>query len=68
MKTAILTGASSGMGLEFARQLKDVFPEIECFLLLFLRRWEKRRRRRCRLNVVNGIIQKCDEFALDIRC
>ena len=34
MKTAILTGASSGMGLEFARQLKDVFPEIECLWLI----------------------------------
>jgi len=38
MKTAILTGASSGMGLEFARQLKDVFPEIECLWLIARRR------------------------------
>ena len=30
MKTAIITGASSGLGREFARQLTDIFPEIEC--------------------------------------
>ena len=29
MKTAILTGASSGLGIQFARQLKRVFPEVE---------------------------------------
>lgn len=38
MKTAILTGASSGMGVEFARQLKSVFPEIECLWLIARRR------------------------------
>ena len=26
MKTAIITGASSGLGREFARQLTDIFP------------------------------------------
>ena len=34
MKTAIITGASSGLGREFARQLADVFPEIECCWLI----------------------------------
>ena len=34
MKTAIITGASSGLGREFARQLSDVFPDIECCWLI----------------------------------
>ena len=34
MKTAIITGASSGLGREFARQLTEVFPEIECCWLI----------------------------------
>ena len=34
MKTAIITGASSGLGREFARQLTDVFPEIGCCWLI----------------------------------
>ena len=34
MKTAIITGASSGLGREFARQLADVFPEIGCCWLI----------------------------------
>lgn len=34
MKTAIITGASTGLGLEFVHQLKDHFPEIEaCWLI-----------------------------------
>ena len=31
MKTAIVTGASTGLGREFVRQLADVFPEVECY-------------------------------------
>ncbi|MEG1658361.1 MAG: SDR family NAD(P)-dependent oxidoreductase [Oscillibacter sp.] len=38
MKTAIVTGASSGLGREFVRQLADVFPEIECYWLIARRR------------------------------
>ena len=38
MKTAILTGASSGLGVEFARQLKDTFPEVEGIWLIARRR------------------------------
>ena len=34
MKTAIITGASSGLGRELARQIEDVFPDIECFWLI----------------------------------
>lgn len=34
MKTAIVTGASSGLGREFVRQIADVFPEIECYWLI----------------------------------
>ena len=38
MKTAIITGASSGLGREFVRQTADVFPEIECYWLIARRR------------------------------
>lgn len=38
MKTAIITGASSGLGREFVRQVADVFPEIECVWLIARRR------------------------------
>ena len=34
MKTAVITGASSGLGREFARQLTDAFPDIECCWLI----------------------------------
>lgn len=34
MKTAIITGASSGLGREFVRQVGDVFPEIEQYWLI----------------------------------
>lgn len=34
MKTAIVTGASSGLGREFVRQLADVFPEVESYWLI----------------------------------
>ena len=38
MKTAIITGASAGLGVEFFRQAGEVFPEIECFWLIARRR------------------------------
>lgn len=34
MKTAIITGASSGLGTEFVRQLKAQFPEIDSYWLI----------------------------------
>jgi hypothetical protein len=34
VKTAIVTGASTGLGREFVRQLADVFPEVECYWLI----------------------------------
>ena len=36
MRTAIITGASSGLGREFVRQLEDVFPDVECYWLIAL--------------------------------
>lgn len=38
MRTAIITGASSGLGREFVRQLEDVFPDVECYWLIARRR------------------------------
>ena len=34
MKTAIITGASSGLGRELARQIEDVFPDIAGYWLI----------------------------------
>ena len=34
MKTAIITGASAGLGLEFVRQLEENFPDIDCVWLI----------------------------------
>ena len=34
MKTAIITGASAGLGTDFALQLHDVFPEIDHVVLI----------------------------------
>lgn len=34
MKTAVITGASAGLGQEFARQIQSVFPEIQEYWLI----------------------------------
>lgn len=34
MKTAIITGASAGLGMEFVCQIHDVFPEIESYWII----------------------------------
>lgn len=34
MRTAIITGASSGLGRELAHQIARTFPEVECFWLI----------------------------------
>jgi len=34
MKTAVITGASAGLGTEFVRQLADVYPEVECYWMI----------------------------------
>jgi len=34
MKTAVITGASAGLGLEFVRQLEEHFPQVECVWLV----------------------------------
>ena len=38
MRTAIITGASSGLGMEFARQVLREFPETECVWLIARRK------------------------------
>lgn len=38
MKTAVITGASSGLGREFVLQAAKAFPEIQCFWLISRRR------------------------------
>ena len=34
MRTAVITGASSGLGRELVRQIAREFPEVECFWLI----------------------------------
>lgn len=60
MKTAIITGASSGLGREMALRIKKIYPEIECCWLVA--------RREERLKGLAAEMQglKCETLALDI--
>ena len=60
MKTAIITGASAGLGLEYVRQLEEHFPDIECVWLI-ARGQEKLRDAAALLNRAEGKV-----LALDI--
>ncbi len=60
MKTAIISGASSGLGREMALQIKKIYPDIECCWLI-----ARRRERLERLAAeMQGI--KCEIMAVDI--
>ena len=68
MKTAIITGASAGMGQEFARHALTVFPEIECYWLI-ARRAEKLHELAGQLpgkTVVCLPLDLCDEGSFDV--
>jgi len=58
MRTAIITGASTGVGLEFCKQIKDVFPEITEYWVI------ARRMDRLQAISVPGVIVK--PLALDL--
>lgn len=59
MKTAIITGASTGLGLEFVRQLCDNYPEIESL-------WVVARRRGRLEAAVSGLADRLDINILPI--
>lgn len=61
MRVAIITGASSGLGVQFARQLRRYFPEIEQVWLVA--------RRRERLEALADSLQglDCQVLPLDLR-
>ena len=68
MKTAIITGASAGMGQEFARHALTVFPEIESYWLI-ARRAEKLHELAGQLpgkTVVCLPLDLCDEGSFDV--
>ena len=60
MKTAIITGASTGLGLEFVRRLEDTFPEVERVWLIA--------RNQTRLEEAASLLQKAEPviFPLDL--
>lgn len=65
MKTAIITGASSGLGQEFVRQLADVYPEVESYWLI-ARRTDRLERLAAALpekNVVCLTMDLCDPMS-----
>ena len=58
MKTAIITGASTGVGLEFVKQIRDFFPEITAYWVI------ARRMDRLQAVAVPGVTVK--PLALDL--
>ena len=68
MKTAIITGASAGMGQEFARHALTIFPEIECFWLIARRegRLEELAAKLEGKKVVCMALDLCDETSFDV--
>ena len=59
MKTAIITGASAGLGLEFVRQMEEAFPDVEQVWLI-ARSEEKLRQAAGLLNRAEGKILTLD--------
>ena len=61
MITAVITGASSGLGKEFALALKEKYPDIESFWLIA--------RRRERLEGLANLLgkEKCFVLAIDLK-
>ena len=60
MKTAIITGASTGLGLEFVRRVEEFFPEVEQVWLIA--------RSRSRLEEAASLLEKAEPviFPLDL--
>ena len=68
MKSAIITGASSGLGEQFALQLHESFPDIECVWLIARRRdrlVELARKMRGVKKVLVLPMDLCDEGSFD---
>ena len=61
MKTAVITGASSGLGIQLALAAEKKFPEIECFWLV-ARREDRLRETAARLKT------PCTVLPLDLSC
>lgn len=59
-KTALITGASSGLGAEFARQ----FAELGCSLILVARRFDRLQQLRAEISIQNEISIEC--IAMDL--
>lgn len=59
MKTAIITGASAGLGIEFLRALPELYPDIEEY-------WLIARRREKLAEAAYGIPRQCKIFPLDL--
>ena len=68
MKTAVITGASAGMGREFARHALRIFPEIECFWLIARRegRLKALAEELAGKKVVCMALDLCDEQSFDV--